>query len=75
MKVIPIVELFNQSNKNKDDSGIFEKTVIIDFSDTTAKIVRDKGVDTIMFEAENGATIVLQKDCKTEKIIGIEIFQ
>lgn len=76
MKEYKFKDLTGESNENQG-ANVFEKTVYISLSKNgeDKNFNRDKGVDTIMFEAENGVTIILEKDCKTDKILGIEIFE
>jgi len=75
---------FDDLLEKKDDitgGNVFDRTVHIslylktDEEKLKKNHKRDKGVDTLMFEAENGVTIILEKDCKTDKILGIEIFE
>ncbi len=78
MKTYTFDELVNSDSNNSN--SVFERTIYISLkkkndSQIENKNVRDKGVDTIMLECENGATIIIEKDCKSEKILGIEIFE
>ena len=60
--------------KENNESGIFDKTVYISLNKNES-IKRNKGVDTIMFDCENGATLIIEKDCNTNKVLGLEIFE
>ncbi len=61
-------------DKNNELTEVFDQTIHINLcAETPAK--REKGVDTLMFECENGATLIIEKDCASGKTIGIEIFK
>ncbi|HPG30060.1 MAG TPA: hypothetical protein PKY81_02985 [bacterium] len=72
MKTYSFNELIEKTNE--DNSGIFEGTLYISLNNGE-KINRKKGVDTIMFDCENGTTLIIEKDCETKKVLGIEIFE
>jgi hypothetical protein len=69
MKKLKLCDLYD---KTKTDE-LFEKSVYIDLSDKDKP--KKKGVETLIFSSENGATIILEKNCETEEILGVEIFE
>jgi hypothetical protein len=66
-------DLQNILNKNNTENDVFSDTLHINFSNDNIK--RVKGVETMMFECENGSTLLLEKDCNSDKILNIEIIK
>mgnify|MGYP007049909573 CR=1 FL=1 len=76
MREYKFSDLLDKKDKISVDNNqdLFDKTIHIDLS-LPAAPQRNKGVDTIMLECENGATLIIEKDCITNKVIAIEIFE